>query len=504
MLDTRHDVSPHHSHAQDHRVPVVLISGDGIGPEVADAATSVLSATFKGFEWIEAEAGAALMERGVASGVPKATLDEIERTGLVLKGPLATPIGHGGKSANVTLRKLYELYGNVRPIKPMPGLGGPFADRDINFVVVRENVEDLYAGIEHMQTPDVAQCLKLITRKGSEKIARLAFALARAEHRTSLCAVTKANIMKLTEGLFKDVVETTAREFPELDLDHMLVDNCAQQMVMRPEQFEVIVTTNMNGDILSDLGAGLIGGLGLTPSANVGDDVAIFEAVHGSAPDIAGRNVANPTALIRSGIMMLRHIGEGGAAQRLERALEDVYRAGTALTPDVAYDGIGVSTDAFRDAVLEALERVPETGGTAREKPGFGAVTRPVKRARPRQRVFDGADVFVEWHGDAAHLAKVIQTVLIDTPFSLSMISNRGTLVWPTIVGCPDTVEHWRCRLLVSPDAMSAEKHLPDVLAKLPDSVRWMHVEKLETCDGGPGYSMAQGQSCPQPKRRRP
>ncbi|MGB5557085.1 MAG: isocitrate/isopropylmalate family dehydrogenase [Paracoccaceae bacterium] len=495
MLDTRQDVLPRKNLDQDIRVPVVLISGDGIGPEVADAAKQVLSATFRGFDWIKAEAGASVMEKGVQSGLPQDTLDEIERAGLVLKGPLATPIGYGGKSANVTLRKLYELYGNVRPIQPMPGISGPFAGRDINFVVVRENVEDLYAGVEHMQTPDVAQCLKLITRKGSEKIGRLAFSQAKARHRTSVHVVTKANIMKLTEGLFKQSIETIARDHPRIDLEHMLVDNCAQQMVMWPEQFEIIVTTNMNGDILSDLGAGLIGGLGLTPSANIGDEVAIFEAVHGSAPDIAGLDVANPTALIRSGIMMLRHVGEEGAAQKLERALYKVYSAGTELTPDVASSGTGASTSAFRDAVLEALEQEPEIGFAPRRKPGFAAVTRAATHKKPRQRVFDGADVFVEWHGDAAHLAKTVQTALGDSPFELSMISNRGTLVWPNPAGRPDTVAHWRCRLMVVPGAEAGEFHLPGVLAKLPEDLRWMHVEKLETCDGAPGYSLAQGQS---------
>ncbi|MBM7066825.1 isocitrate/isopropylmalate family dehydrogenase [Actibacterium sp. 188UL27-1] len=495
MLDTLQDVLPEQDIAQDMRVPVVLIRGDGIGPEVADATCRVLEEVHKGFDWLEAEAGAAVMEKGIKSGLPPETLDKIDKVGLVLKGPLATPIGHGGKSSNVTLRKLYELYGNVRPIQPLPGLAGPFADRDINFTVIRENVEDLYAGVEHMQTPDVAQCLKLITRKGSEKIGRLAFALAEAEHRSSVHVVTKANIMKLTEGLFKSSVEDVARDHLNIDLDHMLVDNCAQQMVLRPEQFEVIVTTNMNGDILSDLGAGLIGGLGLAPSANFGDNVAMFEAVHGSAPDIAGRDLANPTALIRSGIMLLRHIGQTGAAARLSDALMQVYREGTHLTPDVARAGTGVSTMAFCDAVLAALTDIPErpvpAGTPLSLKRPHTARRNPLSTTRN----FDGADVFVEWQGDAPKLALALETVLAGTGFDLTMISNRGTMVWPQAQGRPDTVNHWRCRLMAKAGSGADEADLPDLLQKLSQAVRWMHVEKLETVNGAPGYSLAQGQS---------
>jgi hypothetical protein len=213
---------------------------------------------------------------------------------VVLKGPLATPLGGGGKSANVTLRKLFETYGNVRPVRELPGVATPFSGRGVDLVIVRENVEDLYAGIEHMQTPGVAQSLKLITRKGCEKIVRLAFELARAEGRPSVHCVTKSNILKLTEGMLQRTFEDVAREYPEIAAHHMLVDNCAMQLVMRPEQFSVLVTTNMNGDILSDLASGLVGGLGFAPSANLGADVAMFEAVHGTAPDIAGQDKANP------------------------------------------------------------------------------------------------------------------------------------------------------------------------------------------------------------------
>ena len=263
---------------------VTVIPGDGIGPEVVQATQRVIQATGVPIEWEEREAGMNVFKRGIASGVPKDTIDSITKTRVVLKGPLETPVGFGEKSANVTLRKLFETYGNIRPVREFPSVQTPFSGRGIDLVVVRENVEDLYAGIEHMQTPDVAQCLKLISHKGCEKIARLAFELARAEGRKRVDCVTKSNIMKLTEGMLKRTFEAVAKEYPDIEAQHIIVDNCAHQLVRRPEQFEVLVTTNMNGDILSDLTSGLIGGLGFAPSANLGSEVAIFEAVHGSAP----------------------------------------------------------------------------------------------------------------------------------------------------------------------------------------------------------------------------
>ena len=288
-----------HPHG-DERKLVTLIPGDGIGPEVVDAARRIIEATGRHVDWEERQAGASVFLQGLATGVPEDTIESIRETRVVLKGPLETPVGFGEKSANVTLRKLFETYGNIRPARELPGITTPYAGRGIDLVVVRENVEDLYAGIEHMQTPGVAQCLKLISRKGCEKIVRLAFELARAEGRKTVHCATKSNIMKLTEGLLKRTFEEIAPEYREIEAQHIIVDNCAHQLVKRPEQFDVIVTTNMNGDILSDLASALVGGLGFAPSANLGSDVAIFEAVHGSAPKYAGKNVINPTALILS------------------------------------------------------------------------------------------------------------------------------------------------------------------------------------------------------------
>ena len=471
-------------------IPVVLIPGDGVGPEVARAAMAVISAACPAVDWIEAEGGAAVMARGEATGLPAETLRAVEEAGVVLKGPLATPVGHGGKSANVTLRKMFELYANIRPIRALPGVKGPYEGREIDFTIVRENVEDLYAGIEHMQTPDVAQCLKLITREGSEKIARLAFALAEAEGRGSVVCASKSNIMKLTEGLFQRSFEAIASEHPDVEAVHMLVDNCAQQMVLRPEQFEVVVTTNMNGDILSDLAAGLVGGLGLAPSANIGDGMAMFEAVHGSAPDIAGQDRANPTALILAGAMMLRHVGRPAEAARIETAVRLVYAKGRNLTAGVARNDRVGSTSRF-----ETLDSIPPFEHSSASS---AAPFEPPKarRASPRlRRSFDGVDVFVEWHGETEMLAHELNLAAGTGRFRLSMISNRGTIMWPDGSRHADHASHWRCRFLA--DSEDAEIRTPNLLSAVGERLRWMHVEKLESYNGLPAYSLAQGEAAP-------
>jgi len=474
---------------------VAVLPGDGIGPEVTHAAVRVLQAACPGLRFEEAEAGAAVFAKGIKSGLPADTLDLVERSGLVFKGPLATPVGYGEKSANVTLRKMFEMFGNVRPVKALPNVRSHFQNVPIDFVIVRENVEDLYAGVEHMQTPDVAQCLKLITRPGSAKISRLAFNLARAEGRGSVHCATKANIMKLTEGLFKSVFETVAQDYPDITAHHLLIDNCAHQMVRAPEQFDVIVTTNMNGDILSDLGAGLVGGLGLAPSANIGTDVQMFEAVHGSAPDIAGRGRANPTAMIRAGVMVLRHIGEWRAAAQIEHALAETYRDGTALTDDVAKRGQGVETARFVDALLANLDHAPV--------PAYQDGTGQLELAPPPARIsasqsrlvrHDGADVFVQWNGGPEALASMVRTLIAETHFSLSMISNRGTMMYPGKPPKADTVDHWRCRFIYDGMPGGFDGALGQLLSRLSDALRWMHVEKLISLDGVPAYSKAQGE----------
>ncbi len=445
-------------------------------------------------EWCEA--GAGVVAKGVSTGVPRETIDSIARTGLAFKGPLETPVGTGAKSANVTLRKMFETYANVRPSRELPGVGGPFAGRGIDMITVRENVEDLYAGVEHMQTPDVAQCLKLITRKGSEKIVRLAFELARAEGRKRVACGHKANIMKLTEGLFLKVFREVAAEYPDIEASDIIIDNAAHRLVINPEKFDVLVCTNMNGDIISDLAAGLVGGLGVAPSANIGDGVAMFECVHGSAPDIAGQGKANPTALILTGAMMLRHIGAFAEAERIEAALSATLAAARVRTPDLAVAGARiVSTQGFAEAVAAAVVDAPVAAAPAtRRGIAFPIPIRPAPR--PSSRAVVGVDVFVESGHAPAELGPAIERAVEGLALKLKMISNRGTQVFPAAGPTPDWVEHHRCRFVArNAGAPVGDRDIAAVLAALASVASWNHVEKLATFDGERAYSLAQGEA---------
>jgi isocitrate dehydrogenase len=478
------------------RTKVTAISGDGIGPEVMRATRRVLEAAGARLDWEEAVAGAEAFRKGIASGAPQDTLDSIARNRVVLKGPLETPVGHGEKSANVTLRKVFEMYGNIRPVRELPGIRTPFSGRGIDFTVVRENVEDLYAGIEHMQTPGVAQCLKIITEVGCERIIRLAASLAEAEGRRKVTVSTKANIMKLTEGMMKRVGEQVLREHPALQHEHMIVDNCAHQMVIRPEQFDVVVMTNMNGDILSDLAAGLVGGLGVAPSANLGDEVAMFEAVHGSAPQIAGQDLANPTALILSAVMMLRHIGDFGTARRIEHALYVTLEEGRDLTGDIAPPGQGGSTTAYVERLISNLGRESEAVPEREYRPISMKRWPPItwyKAAATRELV--GVDVFVESERDPRAIGITLQAAAEGSAFTLKMISSRGTQVWPEGGGNTFLVDHFRARFLFrEPPKGDAVAEITDLLQRIGRQHRWMHLEKLQRFDGADAYTKAQGE----------
>ena len=476
------------------RKRVTLIAGDGIGPEVANATRRIIDATGVKIAWEEREAGAEVFKRGLPSGVPPETIASIKETRVALKGPLETPIGFGEKSANVTLRKLFETYANVRPVRELPGVKTPFAGRGVDLVVVRENVEDLYAGIEHMQTPGVAQCLKLMSKKGCERIVRLAFEVAVAEGRKKVHCATKANIMKLTEGLMKRTFEEIAKEYPQIEANHIIIDNCAHQVVRTPEQFDVIVTSNMNGDILSDLTSGLIGGLGFAPGANLGDDVAIFEAVHGSAPKYAGKNVINPSAVLLSGTMMLRHLDEFAAAQAIENALMVTLEEGV-FTRDVSQAG-SVSTTAFTDRIIANLGKRSERWHSRDHK---ALQIKPLDAARdyvrPKSRRTVGADVFVESPISPDELGKSLEAIAEGSPLRLKMISNRGTKVYPNNGGMTDCVDHWRCRFVLRDGAGALDDAaLLGLVGKIASTHRWMHVEKLEELDGEAGFTRAQGE----------
>jgi isocitrate dehydrogenase len=488
-----------------HRVTV--IPGDGVGPEVVRSAVRVIEAAGVQISWEEAAAGASVFETGDTSGVPAETRDSIERTKVVLKGPLETPVGFGEKSANVTLRKQFETYANVRPARELPGVPTRYAGEGVDMVIVRENVEDLYAGIEHMVTPDVGQCLKVISRKGSEKVIRYAFELARREGRTKVSAATKANIMKMTEGLFKKVFEELALEYPEIKAEHLIIDNVAHQLAKQPSQFDIIVTTNLNGDIISDLASGLVGGLGFASSGNYGDSVAIFEAVHGSAPKYAGKDVINPTALILSSVMMLRHLGEEAAADRVEDAVLVTLEEGRATTQDLVRQTGGdvdtaASTTGFTDAVIANLGRGPATLKARRSGPGGAKPPAPLsswsygpEHYASIERRTVGLDIFIETGDEAARLGPELEAVAEGGPFELHFIESRGTKVYPSVGLSSDGVRLLRARFLTRDGGVANDGDLlalqAQVAARQPG---WTHVEKLHVFDGADGFTKAQGE----------
>ncbi len=472
---------------------ITVLPGDGIGPEVVESALEIIKASGVAVEFEKCEAGARAFQKGIVTGIPTETIESIERTRVVLKGPLETPIGFGNRSANVNLRTLFETYGNIRPVRELPGVQTAFTGRNLDIVIVRENIEDLYAGIEYMQTPGVAEGLKLISREGCEKIIKLAYAYALAEGRKSVHCATKANIMKLTEGLFQRTFEDLAPQYPTIKSKHILIDNCAHQLAMRPEQFDVIVTTNMNGDILSDLTSGLTGGLGFAPSANIGNEVAIFEAVHGSAPDIAGKNKANPTALILSAAMMLRQIGEGKAANDVEQAVLVTLESGLRTSDMIGVDKPATTTG-FTQAVIANLGKRSKVSPPKEYK----KVEMPPSRlgvnvVLAKSRRLSGLDVYIESDLDPATLAADLEKLTLMSPLKLQMITNRGAQVFPSSGRRVSLVDHFRCRFVLREAATSfGDAEILSLLGTIGAAHRWMHIEKLQEFDGQPAFSKSQ------------
>jgi isocitrate dehydrogenase len=366
----------------------------------------------------------------------------------------------------------------------------------VDLVVVRENVEDLYAGIEYLQTPGTAQALKLISVKGSEKIARFAFEYARSEGRTSVACATKANIMKFSEGTMKRAFEKVAPDYPEIEPWHVIVDNAAHQLVKRPEQFEVLVMTNMNGDILSDLSSALIGGLGFAPSANIGNEVAIFEAVHGSAPKYAGKNVINPTAVILSSVLMLRYLGLFDQAEAIEHAIFVTLEAGV-LTGDVVGYERGTSTTDYADAIIGNLGRRTENWTIRDVQPlQLPKLDPDPDYVKTSSRAVVGLDVFVESPLSAAELGASLMDLTRDTRLSLKMISSRGTKVFPPTGAMTETGDHFRCRFITRENPGDIpDQDVHELLVRISQEHRWMHIEKLQEFDGELAFTRDQGEN---------
>ncbi|MEB3236674.1 MAG: isocitrate/isopropylmalate family dehydrogenase [Candidatus Sericytochromatia bacterium] len=463
-------------------VPVVLIPGDGIGPEITACVRDILEAAGAPIDWQVHPAGLCCTDVH-PTGLPDSTMAAIAQHRIALKGPTETPSGSGHKSVNVTIRKGLELYANVRPIRSLPGI--PSRYENIDILLVRENVEDTYGGIEHFQTPDVAQGLKIITRPGSTAACLRAFEMARDQGRKRVTCVHKANIHKLTDGLFLECFREVAAQFPEIAADDILVDNLCMQLVKDPTRFDVVVLPNLYGDIVSDLCAGLVGGLGVAPSGNLGDGIAVFEAVHGSAPDIAGKGVANPTALLLAAIQMVRHLGLGETARRIEKALETTLAEGV-RTADLG----GSATSAAFTANL--IENLPATSIPAilPATPAGSVMQRRAEARTPNSGLLEtrGLDIFVE-HQDLAVLPPVPPEA---GGMRLAMISNRGTKVWPGPLPDIRMVNWYRCRYVS--DAAVSEADVMAALSAVANVCTWVHIERLRTMDGKAMYSKAQGE----------
>jgi len=479
---------------------VALAAGDGIGPEITEAVLRIFSATEVPIEFEHVDMGHAVFKAGHSSGMTPQAQETIERLGVLFKGPMETPKGKGVKSINVTARKVWNTYANKRVFRSLEGVETPFsrAEIPINITIVRENIEDTYGGIEHFLTHDVALCRRFITRPGSEQVHRYTFEMARAQRLTKVTCGHKANIMKLTDGLFLETFKEVAKEYPEIEANDIIVDDLAMKLVRRPDQFQVIVLPNLQGDIISDLCAGLVGGLGFAPSANIGDHVSIFEAVHGTAPDIAGKGIANPISLLMSGIMMLRHLGYGGSAQRIESALLTTLKQGT-HTPDFGSPATPpCSTEALVDAIIGNLG-VPAQGDEARSDTRRADTTtvmaekhRVIQSPRVEGEVA-GIDLFVESDEQPEHVANAVIAHL-PTSVALTLISNRGTQVWPTGSMFTDCVNQYRLRVEVREGQKLREYDMHKVALAVAERMRVCSTEILMRYGGNPAYSLAQGQ----------
>lgn len=485
------------------KVAVTVAKGDGIGPEIMDACLHILLEAGAQIDVEMIEIGEQVYMRGNSAGIEPSAWESLRRTRVFYKAPITTPQGGGYKSLNVTTRKTLGLYANVRPsVSYYPFVETKHPKMDL--VIVRENEEDLYAGIEHRQTDEVYQCLKLISRPGSEKIIRYAFEYARANKRRKVTAFTKDNIMKMTDGLFHKVFDEIAAEYPDLENEHWIIDIGAAKMADTPEDFDVIVLPNLYGDILSDVASQIAGSVGLAGSANIGEHAAMFEAIHGSAPRRAGQNLANPSGLLLGGVMMLVHLGQSDVAERVHnawlRTLEegihtyDVYRRG--IETGVSKEKVG--TREFAEAVVQRLGKMPETLKPVTYAVGSGGLkTVPLTVRTPAKRDLVGVDIFLYSNDrDPDALGDAIAAATNGDGVKLVMLSNRGQKVYPN--GMPETfcTDHWRCRYMAAEDGgMISHQQVIRLLERVnAGGFDFIKTEHLYNFDGEPGYTLGQGQ----------
>ncbi len=478
------------------KTPITIARGDGIGPEIMDATLRILDEAGAALDLDEIEIGQSVYERGVPSGIEDGSWESLRRTKIFLKAPITTPQGGGFKSLNVTIRKSLGLFANVRPcVSYAPYVQTHHPDMDL--VIVRENEEDLYGGIEYRQSQDVMASLKLISRPGTERIVRYAFEYAKANGRKKVTCMTKDNIMKLSDGLFHKVFDEIGEEYPAIEQNHMIIDIGAAKVASAPDMFDVIVLPNLYGDIVSDIAAEVTGSVGLGGSSNVGADFAMFEAVHGSAPDIAGQGIANPSGLLLGAVMMLVHVGQGEVAAKIHNAwlktLEDGIHTGEIFREGTSREKVG--TEGFTNAVIERLGSMPGTFSVANYNgvPAGGMQLPPLKPRKEEQKERVGVDLNLNWGGTADELAAKILPCVADG-IELSMISNRGVKVWPD--GLPETfcADNWRLRFLSKGGPVKTSQVLALMQRLNEADMNFTKAVMLHNFDGEPGFTAAQGE----------
>lgn len=475
---------------------ITIAKGDGIGPEIMDSVLKIFEAAQIPLAYDEIKIGEAVYLNGNTSGIDDAAWDTIRKNKVYFKAPITTPQGSGYKSLNVTTRKALGLFANIRPcVSYAPFVDTKFPNMDV--VIIRENEEDLYAGIEHQQTDEVIQCLKLISRPGCEKIIRYAFEYAKSYGRKKVTCFSKDNIMKQTDGLFHKVFKEIAVEYPEIETNHMIIDIGTAMLADQPERFDVIVTSNLYGDIISDVAAQIAGSVGLAGSVNIGEECAMFEAIHGSAPDIAGKNLANPSGLLQAGVAMLMHMGMNEEAMKIQNAwlktIEEGYHTADIYSEEYSKEKLG--TKEFTEKVIENLGQLPTT-----LKPMDGKNFHPIKLpkyVRPAQKNKElvGVDVFVHWSGQQADELGAQLKNIESQGLKLKMITNRGIKVWPN--GFEETfcTDHWRCRFMGEADTLLSNKQIIEILQNAEDNqIDVIKTENLYQFDGVNAFSMGQGQ----------
>lgn len=478
---------------------ITVAYGDGIGPEIMEATLRILDAAGAAIEPDVIEIGEKVYLSGLSSGIESRAWDSLRETRVFLKAPITTPQGGGFKSLNVTTRKTLGLYANVRPARTYsPYIGTKH--KDVDLVIIRENEEDLYAGIEHQQTEEVVQCLKLISRPGCEKIVRYAFEYARAYNRKKVTCLTKDNIMKLTDGLFHRTFDEIAKEYPDIETDHLIIDIGSAMIADRPETLDVMVTLNLYGDIISDIASQVTGSVGLGGSSNIGEHAAMFEAIHGSAPPIAGKDIANPSGLINAAVMMLVHIGQSEAASKVNNAwlktLEDGIHTADIFREDISTKRVG--TREFADAVVERIGQKPAQLKPVQFYPVEGDKLHSYTQPDPQlKKDLVGVDVFIDWNGDNRNpdvIGKKLEEINGDG-LALKMITNRGVKVYPD--GKPETfcTDHWRCRFVATNDTVTHEQVI-NLLSRVHSRANFdfIKTEQLYTFNGKRGYSLGQGE----------